>query len=209
MIKLQTLITFGALSCAFTASGAVILSETFDDASSVNDWVMSGGSEATSSFQWSSTTGNPPGSLEMTASHFLGEDAPSGVGSDTFYTLEVGGLSFGTDLVTVGFDGMLLSGLPGTAIHVRINNNFFGAIHPNFNTTTFTEFSQTFNVSQGFEGTDTLTLQFQFAMGPVANAGGSFAVDNITVIPEPATYAALIGLLALGLVLLRRRANRA
>lgn len=38
-------------------------------------------------------------------------------------------------------------------------------------------------------------------------SGSNFEVDNITIsaVPEPATYAAIVGLLALGLVLVRRR----
>jgi len=196
MNKIQIATAGLLISCASAAT--TIHSDDFT--SSTTSWNNpTGGSASTSTLTHNATDGT----YELVGNH-VGNPSPTG-GSDAFFRYEVNSLDFGTGPVTISFDGLLLAGLPGTAIHVRMNGNFFGAIQGDFNTSTFSNYSQTFNLADGFDTTDTLTLEFQFAMGAVSGAGGSFAVDNImveTTIPEPSS----LSLCAIaGLALLKRR----
>lgn len=148
------------------------------------------GAGITGSSTWSNTEGNPPGSTILAATN------PQVVGGNASISYVATGVNFGTGPVEISFDGRLLSALPGTAIHVRYNGNFVGAIQGSLNPTTFSTFTRTFNLSQGFTGTTTFTLTFEFAMGAVPASGGSIAVDNIIVKtnlpPPPVPFAAAI-----------------
>jgi hypothetical protein len=208
---MKTLFTALGVACltATTASAAtVIYTETFGSASS--SWQAPTGTSApTSSGAWSGSEGNPAGSTILTASHFQ-NPSPS-VGSEVHFLYQVTGLDFGSGPVTIAFDAKLLGALPGTAIHAFYNGNFVPVIMNSLNTSSYTTFSQTFNLSQGFTATSTLNLDIMFAMGPVAGAGGSMAIDNITVsttvVPEPSAFA-LAGVGLAGLVFARRRAKQ-
>lgn len=204
MKKITATSLLASMLLATPAFAAIIYTESFDQASSIDAWTIAGGSASTSSKNWLPAEGNPAGALGLTAAHVEGANPLSGTATSFLYT--VNGLNFGSNQVEVSFDGKLLSGLPGTAIHTRINGNFFGAIMVGFNDVSYTNFKQVFDVANGFTG-DTFSLEFEFAMGPVANAGGQFAVDNIqvNVVPEPATLGLFAGVCGLGFLLWHRR----
>ena len=160
----------------------VIVLERFNVASPRWAAPVIAGAGITGSSTWSSTEGNPPGSTVLAATN------PVPVGGNASISYIATGVNFGDGPVTISFDGKLLSALPGTAIHVRYNGNFVGAIQGSFNDSTYSTFTRTFNLNQGFTGTNTFTLTFEFAMGAVPGSGGSIAVDNIIVktnLPAP------------------------
>lgn len=199
-MKHFTILKIGLLA-SISQAAVIIHSDDFTTSSSA--WgTPTGGSASSSTVTYDATDEN----YDLTASH-IDNPNPAG-GSDVFYSYQVSGLDFGLGPVEVSFDGLLGGGLPGTAIHVRINGNFFAVIQGSFNTSSSATYSQTLALTDGFDATDTLTLQFQFAMGAVGGAGGLLTVDNIsvatepTMVPEPSTFL-LTGLA--GLTLLRRR----
>lgn len=53
-----------------------------------------------------------------------------------------------------------------------------------------------------------MTVTFLVAAGAFAGAGASMAIDNVAVIPEPSTYAAIFGLMGLAWVAARRYRRR-
>jgi hypothetical protein len=169
------------------------LSEPFDDVGTEAKWTLpTPPGTITSSLQWIDTDGNPAGSTEISV------DNPDGVGAAVSFTYTATGVDFGTGPVEISFDAKALGGFPGTALHIRYNGNFFGAIQGSFNETTFTTYTQSFDLSQGFEGTDTFTLQFEFAMGAVLDSGGTIILDNIQIrtnLPEtgPTTTSIEVG----------------
>lgn len=134
-----------------------------------------GGASVTKSLTWSGSEGNPAGSTILEVQN------PAGAPADVFFTYTAGEIDFGDGPVEISFDGKLLTPLPGTAIHVLYNGNFVGAIMNEMNTSAYSKITRSFNLSQGFSGTNTLTLTFQYAMGAVLNSGGSVAIDNIRV----------------------------
>jgi len=196
MKKILTIPAGLLISCASAATTI----HCDDFSVSTSSWsAPTGGSASTSSV----THNAADGVYELRGSH-IDNPNPTG-GSDAFFEYQVNSLDFGTGPVTVSFDGLLLGALPGTAIHVRINGNFFGAIQGDFNNSTYSNYSQTFDLTDGFDTTDTLSVEFQFAMGAVSGAEASFGVDNIkvdTIIPEPSTLALTT---IASLALLRRR----
>lgn len=141
-----------------------------------------GGAGITSSRTWSSSQGNPPGSTILTVAN------PAGAPAAVSFTYTAPDINFGDGPVEISFDARLLSEFPGTALHVRYNGNFIGAIQGSFNPGSFTKYTQKFNLNQGFTSS-TFNLQFEFAMGAVAGSGGSIAIDNIRILtnlPESA-----------------------
>ncbi|MGL5019924.1 MAG: hypothetical protein ACRDBP_17445 [Luteolibacter sp.] len=162
----------------------VIVQEFFPAASPKWGAPVLGGNAITGSSTWSSTEGNPPGATILAAAN------PNGGGANASFTYSATGVNFGTGPVVISFDGKLLDGLPGTAIHVRYNGIFVGAIQGSFNNTTYSTFTRQFNLNQGFEATNIFNLTFEFAMGAVPGSGGSIAIDNIIVktnLPPSAT----------------------
>ncbi len=158
----------------------VVLDEKFDVASP-NWQPVTGPAAPQSTTTWTTSVGNPPGATTLAV-------AGTGAPSDAFFSYVATGVNFGDGPVEISFDGKLLSGLPGTAIHVLYNGNFVGAIMNSLNQTTYTTVKRTFNLNQGFTSTTTFNLTFQFAMGPVAGNGGSVSIDNIKVktnLPNP------------------------
>lgn len=204
MKTLHVLVCAACLTSTAVTASTIIHTDTFNIAG-VNWVTTTGGSAGTSSRVWSGSEGNPAGATILTASHF--QNPTPSIGTEVHFNYQVNGLDFGTGPVTISFDAKLLGGLPGTAIHAFYNGNFVPVIMLALNNSTYTTYSQTFNLSQGFTATSTLNLDIMFAMGPVAGAGGSMAIDNITVsttvVPEPTT-AALAGL-GIAALLIRRR----
>jgi hypothetical protein len=152
----------------------VVLQDPFDVAST--NWVAGAAPPGgTSSVTWSNTEGNPAGSTIIAATN------PAGAGANVAFTYTRTGVDFGTTgPVQISFDAKGTA-LVATALHVRYNGNFIGAIQGSFNDTTYTTYTQTFNLNQGFE-TDTFTLVFELATGAVPGSGGSFSIDNIKVL---------------------------
>jgi hypothetical protein len=153
----------------------VVLRENFNAAST--KWgtpgVPPGG---TSAVTWSDTEGNPPGSTRIEVAN------PGGAPAGIRFAYTATGLDFGTTgPVKISFDAKGTA-LVGTALHVRFNGNFIGAIQGSFNGDTYTTFTRTFDLNQGFAGTDTFVLDFEFAMGAVPGSGGSYLIDNIQVL---------------------------
>lgn len=164
----------------------VVHENTFNSAGS-NWGTPAGNSGATSTITWSGSAGNPGGATVLTVSHF--QNPEPGAGSDAFLTYTANDVNFGLGPVEVSFDAKLLGALPGTAVHAIYNGNFVPVIMNELNQATFTTVKRTFQLSQGFTSTETFTLAFQFAMGPVPGAGGSIAIDNIrirTILPASA-----------------------
>jgi hypothetical protein len=153
------------------------LSEPFDDVSSEANWSLPAPpGTITTSLDWINTDGNPAGSTEITVAN------PDGNPSEVIFTYTATGVDFGTGPLEISFDGKFPEVLVATAIHVRINGNFFGAVQGSFNPTTFTTYTQSFELTEGFESTDTFTLQFSFAMGAVPGGGGTIIIDNIEIL---------------------------
>lgn len=162
----------------------VIVQEFFPVASPKWGAPVLGGNAITGSSTWSSTEGNPPGATILAAAN------PNGGGANASFTYTATGVNFGTGPVVISFDGKLLDGLPGTAIHVRYNGIFVGAIQGSFNNTTYSTFTRQFNLNQGFEATTTFNLTFEIALGATAGSSGTIAIDNIIVktnLPPSAT----------------------
>jgi hypothetical protein len=146
------------------------------------------GNAITGTSTWSNTEGNPAGSTILAAAN------PNGGGANASFTYTATGVNFGTGPVVISFDGKLLDGLPGTAIHVRYNGNFVGAIQGSFNQSTYSTYTQTFNLNQGFTATTTFNLTFEIALGNGAGSSGTIAIDNIIVKTNlpPTTFSAAI-----------------
>lgn len=137
-----------------------------------------GGAGITSSLEWSSSEGNPAGSTILTAAN------PAGAPAAVSFTYTAEDIDFGEGPVEISFDGKLLGLMPGTAIHVRYNGNFVGAIMSEMNANAYTTVRRAFTLGQGFGATTTLTLSFEYALGAVVNSGGSLAIDNIRVMTK-------------------------
>lgn len=182
----------------------IIHNQTFD--TSVTNWSIIGDppgmAAATATFN--AVDGNGPGSYDLSVAPLAG---PAFAG----FRYEVTGLDFGVGPVTVSFDGQITD-LMSAATHVRINGNFHGAVMGSFNDTSWSNYSQTYDLANGFDATTTLTIDFEFGLGAVDPTGGNWHIDNVMVsttpVPEPSTYAVVLGALAVGFVAMRRRSKR-
>ncbi len=134
-----------------------------------------GGAGLTRSLEWSGSAGNPGGATVLTAAN------PAGAPAAVSFTYTAADVDFGDGPVEISFDGKLLNLKPGTAIHVRYNGNFVGAIMNEMNDVAYTTVKRVFSLGQGFRTTTSFKLSFEFALGAVVNSGGSLAVDNIRV----------------------------
>ncbi len=63
------------------------------------------------------------------------------------------------------------------------------------------ETGDTFTINESFTIGQKITLQ----ISPLASAGENFSLESFTIVPEPATYAVLAGILTLGYVMLKHR----
>jgi hypothetical protein len=134
-----------------------------------------GGAGLSPSVRWSASEGNPGGSTVLAAAN------PAGAPAAVTFTYTAEDIDFGEGPVEISFDGKLLDLRPGTAIHVRYNGNFVGAVMNEMNADAYTTVRRSFTLSQGFAATSTVTLSFEFALGAVVNSGGSLAIDNVRV----------------------------
>lgn len=201
-----------AAACGFAASlqGAIFM-QTFDDASSIDPWALvadaSNPSEASKG--WLETGGNPGGALEISGIHGGG-----GAGRAFIFEMSVPVAFNGLSEATLQFDVKITEPLVGTAVHYSVNqtgpggSNFVNIfdIQGQLNTSTFSTI--TYEITNIPATADTFILAINIAAGAFEGAGGALAIDNITVIPEPSTYAALFGLLAVGFVIVRRRRRK-
>lgn len=200
-----------ALLAAVSVASAnvVFYSQTFDDAASIAPW-NPGANSTASDKAWLETGGNPGGAMQISGNN------PGPGGAAYIFNLSQPTDFQGFTDITFTFDAMITQPLVGAAIHVELNqmgpagaanpNNFFD-IQGLLNDTSFTTLS--FEIANVPANADTLFIGFNLAAGAFAGAGGAFAIDNISIsaIPEPSTYAALIGLLALAVVMIRRRSK--
>ncbi|MEX2381336.1 MAG: PEP-CTERM sorting domain-containing protein [Opitutales bacterium] len=202
-IKIPTILSLGAVICALPAFGQVPFSETFDTVTSIDDWTVAGDAFNETSLNWLDGGGNPGGALEFGGFH-TGEGA--GRGYSVFHTEE--GIDF-TGLTTLSFDARLTAPSVGTNIQMQIG---IPGVAPTWHSLTNSGLSNDWNtflydVSSATPGEGTFRIDFLVAAGAFEGAGATFAADNITLtaVPEPSTYAALFGALALGFAFLRRR----
>lgn len=205
MKKILSLSILVSLCCVIPASAQSLITLQFSDASSINDWSAMADAQSQPGEVLKSWLGggNPAGSMELYG--------VSTTGAPRAYIWEfaaTGLPAYGGD-VTVEFDLLLTEPLVASAIHFLSNNPgpgflpAFNLENQGLNASTWTHYSVPINGITA--GTTTFNMSFQIASGAVANAGGAIAIDNVTVVPEPSTYAALLGLAAIGLVLMRRR----
>ena len=205
------LVTILAFTLTLLPASGQILADLEFDTDTTGDWnaVADASSQpAEVSKLWLSGVGNPAGSMELT-----GFNTVDGIGRAYIWQYIGTGLNYGGD-VEVTFDLLLTDPINGAAIHFLSDNPGAGFV-PSFdlqnqglNDTTWTSYSVP--ISGITPGTATFEMRFQIAAGAFTGAGAGIAVDNVTVsaVPEPATYAALVGLLALGVVVWRRRVRR-
>ncbi|MCC5804805.1 MAG: PEP-CTERM sorting domain-containing protein [Opitutales bacterium] len=209
MMKLLSIITTGTLSCALSLSASVIFNETFEDALSIDAWNPVA-SATNDNKTWLETGGNPGGAMEIAG-------FSDGPGLNFAFQNPLPGTDFmGMDSLVIEFDARISQPLVGGVFHLLTNTmgpggasnavNFFNL--ENQLTADFTTIQ--LDVSGVPANADTLFLEFNLVTGAFDGSGGGVTIDNITVtaIPEPSVYAALLGLLALGLVAARRRAKR-
>ena len=103
-----------------------------------------------------------------------------------------------------GADGSSLSGLGATLLDsYRITNSIFGSGGSVPETVTLSNL----NLNTGTSGVagQTLWLEIAAVYPGFQNASNQALIDNVSVIPEPNTYALIAGCLALTSIMLRRR----
>ncbi|MDI1320305.1 MAG: PEP-CTERM sorting domain-containing protein [bacterium] len=110
------------------------------------------------------------------------------------------------------FGGFLVNGTHGDSISLSIEDSGFSQVHSDFSNVSVNTFlitagtltaGQTYNVSLRFNNN-------YIDYGAIGSANGSvsYTTENsfqIQAIPEPSTYAAILGVVALGGVMIRRR----
>lgn len=205
MRKLLSIITLGTAACALSMSGQSLFTETFDDALSIDAWTVAGDPDNETTLTWLPTGGNPGGALE-----FGGFNTSEAIGKGYIVGRTVT-IDF-TGATELSFDAILTQPSVGTNVQVQIlldgvGTGFASLSDEGLNEDTWTTFS--YDLTSVTPGADTMTMNFLVAAGAFEGAGAVFALDNVSVIPEPSVYAALLGFLAVGLVVARRRAKRA
>ena len=188
-----------------SASGAIV-SLNFDTAGSSDSWNVAGDPFNETSKTWLSAGGNPGGAISFGGTH-------NGSGAGRGYMLSYTHTGDFTGATELTFDGILLAPNVGTNVQLQIlldgvGSGFVSLSSPPaplspLNESSWTSYS--FDVSTVTPGATTLTLNFLLAAGAFAGAGTTLGLDNVSVIPEPSTYAAIFGLAALGVIYARRR----
>lgn len=203
MNKLLTSLTLGCAVGFVSSASANVLNLTFDVADSINSWTVAGDSFGETSLNWLAAGGNPGGALEFGGYH-------NGEGAGRGYVLSyaASGLDF-TGATELTFDMILTSPSVGTNVQLQILLDGVGAGFTTLNSpgplneSTWSSYS--YDLSTVTPGADSMTLNFLVAAGAFEGAGAVVALDNVTVVPEPATFAVLFGILSLGAVIVRRR----
>lgn len=201
MKRLLLLLTLGSTVGLVASTSGAVFSLTFDTADSIDTWNVAGDSFSETSKNWLATGGNPGGAIEFGGYH-NGEGA--GRGYMLSYTTDSFDLTGATELT---FDMILTAPSIGTNVQFQILldgvGSGFTSLNSPLNEATWSPYS--FDLSAVIPGANSITLNFLVAAGAFEGAGAVIGVDNVSVIPEPSTYAALFGVLALGFVLSRRR----
>jgi len=178
-----------------------IFSETFNTSASLNGWTVAGDPQNETSLVWLDGGGNPGGALEFGGYH-NGQGA--GRGYNLFHTVE--GLNL-TGATSLSFDARLTAASIGTNVQVRLTipgvSPAWHSLSNNGLNNDWTTF--TYDLTGTTPGSDTFRIDYLVAAGAFEGAGARIAVDNLTIVPEPSTYAAVLGFLTLGAVLLHRR----
>lgn len=203
MNKLLTILTLGsAIGMVTTASGN-LLDEGFATAGSIDDWTVAGDPFGETTKTWLAAGGNPGGAIDFGGYH-------NGEGAGRGYVLSytVSGLDF-TSATALTFDMIQTGPSIGTNIQLQILLDGVGSGFTTLNSpgplndATWSNYN--FDLSAVTAGANTMTLNFLVAAGAFEGAGAKVAIDNVSVIPEPSSIAILFSVVALGIVVLRRR----
>lgn len=194
-------LTLGSTVGLVASTSGAIFSLTFDTVESIDTWNVAGDSFNETSKNWLATGGNPGGAIEFGGYH-------NGEGAGRGYMLSYTNDSFDfTGATELTFDMILTGPIDGTNVQLQILldgvGSGFTSLNSPLNLTNWSPYS--FDLSAVTPGANSLTLNFLVAAGAFEGAGAFIAADNVSVIPEPSTYAALFGVLALGFALSRRR----
>lgn len=188
------------------SAGGSILSLSFDTAASINAWNVAGDPGTETSKTWVASSGNPGGAISFGGTH-------DGTGAGRGYVLSYTHLADFTAATELTFDGRLFAPNVGTNVQLQIlldgvGSGFVSLSAPPAPLSALSESSwssYTFDLSSVTPGASTMTLNFLVAAGAFAGAGTTIGIDNVTVVPEPSSYAAIVGLVVMGVIYTRRR----
>jgi hypothetical protein len=200
-MKIPALVSTCAVLCALPATASMRYAETFDTPASITSWMVAGDPQNETTKLWLDGGGNPGGALE-----FGGFNTTPGIGKGYVVFRTQSGVDF-TGLTTLSFDARLTQ--PSVATNVQMQIGIPGvaaAWHSLTNTGLSSDWrTWTFDVSNATPGTGTFRIDFLVAAGALEGSGAKVAIDNIAVVPEPSTYAILLGGLVLVIAFWRRR----
>ena len=192
--------------CLTAASAQTELLNIDFSTDTTSEWTPVG--DATSgdaSIRFDSTGGNAGGAMEIS-----GTNSAGGVGRSYIWSLDFTVDPLSSADIIFSFDMKVTTALSSSAVHFLtsapvVGANLFDIQNQGLNATDW--ISVTHTVTGVGVGATSVNMQFQIAAGAVSGAGAGILIDNIVVqqVPEPSTYAAILSLLVLGFVVVKRR----
>ncbi|MEL7147004.1 MAG: DUF5011 domain-containing protein, partial [Bacteroidota bacterium] len=169
-------------------SGETIYEQTFDNASSVDNWnpvASAAGAPASEAARtWNETGGVEGGAMQLFAQNPVDTE-----GKAYIFQLDAANLNFdGATSVTLTFDAKLEGPLTASAFHLQTIFPGIGATNEfDLQAKGLTQdgyFSFSFDFDGVEAGATTFSIHFNFASGAVIDAGGTALIDNVKLVKK-------------------------